>query len=157
MFICNHCEYVHAVIGKLVEARARELHDLGFGVAAICSNDAIAYPADSFENMGAFARQHHLPFPYLHDAAQTVARAYGAVCTPDFFGFNSELKLPVSRAARRQRRQPEPRRALRAPRRHAAGRQHRAGAARAAAGDRLLDQVEGRVTPGGSTPGCVRP
>ena len=92
MFICNHCEYVLAVIGKLAK-QGRELHDMGFGVAAICSNDATAYPADSYEKMGVFARQHHLPFPYLHDAAQSVARAYGAVCTPDFFGFNSELKL----------------------------------------------------------------
>jgi peroxiredoxin len=92
MFICNHCEYVQAVIGKLVK-QGRELHDMGFGVAAICSNDATAYPADSYEKMGAFARQHHLPFPYLHDASQSVARAYDAACTPDFFGFNSELKL----------------------------------------------------------------
>ena len=92
MFICNHCEYVQAVIGKLVK-QGRELHDIGFGVAAICSNDAIAYPEDSFEKMGAFSRLHHLPFPYLHDASQTVAKAYDAACTPDFFGFNSELKL----------------------------------------------------------------
>jgi len=92
MFICNHCNYVLAVVDKLAR-QGRELHDLGFGVAAICSNDAQAYPEDSYERMGAFARQHHLPFPYLHDVNQTTARAYGAVCTPDFFGFNSELKL----------------------------------------------------------------
>jgi peroxiredoxin len=92
MFICNHCEYVLAVIGKLAK-QGRELHDMGFGVAAICSNDATAYPADSYEKMGVFARQHHLPFPYLHDATQSVARAYDAACTPDFFGFNSELRL----------------------------------------------------------------
>jgi peroxiredoxin len=92
MFICNHCNYVLAVVDKLAR-QGRELHDLGFGVAAICSNDAHAYPEDSYEKMQAFARQHHLPFPYLHDASQAVARAYGAVCTPDFFGFNSELKL----------------------------------------------------------------
>ena len=80
MFICNHCEYVLAVIGKLAK-QGRELHDMGFGVAAICSNDAKAYPADSYEKMGLFARQHHLPFPYLHDATQSVARAYDAACT----------------------------------------------------------------------------
>jgi peroxiredoxin len=91
-FICNHCPYVLAVIDKIVK-EGRQVRDLGFGVAAICSNDAVAYPEDSFEKMGAFARQHHLPFPYLHDATQAVARTYGAACTPDFFGFNSELKL----------------------------------------------------------------
>jgi peroxiredoxin len=92
MFICNHCPYVRAVIDKLVK-EGKQLRDLGFGVAAICSNDSVAYPEDSFEKMGAFARQHHLPFPYLHDVTQSVARTYGAACTPDFFGFNSELKL----------------------------------------------------------------
>jgi len=92
MFICNHCNYVLAVIDKLAR-QGKELHDLGFGVAAICSNDAAAYPEDSYERMAAFARQHHLPFPYLHDVTQSVARAYGAACTPDFFGFNSDLKL----------------------------------------------------------------
>lgn len=92
MFICNHCPYVAAVIDKVAK-EGKVLRDLGFGVAAICSNDAVACPEDSYERMGAFARQHHLPFPYLHDVNQTVARAYGAVCTPDFFGFNAELKL----------------------------------------------------------------
>jgi peroxiredoxin len=92
VFMCNHCPYVLAVIDKIVKD-FRALHDLGFGTAGICSNDALAYPADSFEKMGVFARQHHLPFPYLHDPNQAVARAYGAACTPDFFGFNSELKL----------------------------------------------------------------
>jgi peroxiredoxin len=92
MFICNHCPYVLAVIDKLAR-EGRQLHGMGFGVAAICSNDATAQPEDSYEKMGAFARQHHLPFPYLHDVNQTAARAYGAACTPDFFGFNSELRL----------------------------------------------------------------
>ncbi len=92
VFICNHCPYVIAVIDKIIR-QGRDFRDLGFGVAAVCSNDATAYPEDSYEKMGAFARQHHLPFPYLHDVNQTVARAYGAACTPDFFGFNSELKL----------------------------------------------------------------
>ena len=92
VFICNHCPYVLAVVDKIVR-EGRALHGLGFGMAAICSNDAAASPEDGFDKMGAFARQHHLPFPYLHDVKQTVARAYDAACTPEFFGFNSELKL----------------------------------------------------------------
>lgn len=92
MFICNHCPYVLAIIDKLV-VEAKALDAMGFGVAAICSNDATAYPDDGYPQMAAFARQHHLPFPYLHDASQDVARRYGAVCTPDFFGFNSEMQL----------------------------------------------------------------
>ena len=92
MFICNHCPYVRAVIDKIVRD-GKALRDLGFGVAAICSNDAAARPEDSYERMAAFAREHHLPFPYLHDVSQSVARAYGAACTPDFFGFNAELRL----------------------------------------------------------------
>jgi len=65
----------------------------GVGFAAICSNDAASYPEDSFENMKRFAKAHDFPFPYLHDETQTVARAYGAVCTPDFFGYNADRKL----------------------------------------------------------------
>lgn len=91
-FICNHCPYVIAVAGKLA-AEARALQELGFGVAAICSNDAAAYPEDGYENMGPFASRYGFPFPYLHDADQSAARAYGAVCTPDFFGYNSALEL----------------------------------------------------------------
>ncbi len=92
MFICNHCPYVLAVLDRIIRD-ARELLVAGVGVAAICSNDAERYPDDSFENMKALARDRALPFPYLHDADQTVARAYGAACTPDFFGFNADLKL----------------------------------------------------------------
>jgi peroxiredoxin len=91
-FICNHCPYVKAVIDRLAED-ARALMKEDVGVAAICSNDAVAYPEDSFENMKRFAREHALPFPYLHDESQKVARAYGAVCTPDFFGYDAGLKL----------------------------------------------------------------
>ena len=91
-FICNHCPYVVAVADRLA-ATGAELEKLGYGVAAICSNDAQAYPADSFENMGKFAAQHNFSFPYLHDADQSVARAYGAVCTPDIYGFDAMLKL----------------------------------------------------------------
>ena len=92
VFICNHCPYVKAVIDRLV-ADARTLMAEGIGFAAICSNDANAYPADSFEAMQHFAQAHAFPFPYLHDEGQSVARAYGAVCTPDFFGYNAHCRL----------------------------------------------------------------
>ncbi|MFO7856875.1 MAG: thioredoxin family protein [Paracoccaceae bacterium] len=92
MFICNHCPYVIAIADKLA-GEADALRDLGVGVVAICSNDGEAYPEDSFERMGAFARAHRFPFPYLHDASQKVAKAYGAVCTPDFFGYDKALRL----------------------------------------------------------------
>src|SRR5260370_41862128 len=92
VFICNHCPYVKAVIDRMV-ADARVLMPEGVGFAAICSNDAASYPEDSFENMKHFAKAHDFPFPYLRDETQTVARAYGAVCTPDFFGYNADRKL----------------------------------------------------------------
>lgn len=92
MFICNHCPYVKAVIDRVVRD-AKELEALGVHVVAICSNDASSYPADSFDNMKRFAEQHGFTFPYLHDESQDVARAYDAVCTPDFFGFNTDLEL----------------------------------------------------------------
>ena len=91
-FICNHCPYVKAVIGRIVRD-ARDLEAAGIGFVAINSNDAGEYPADSFENMKIFAEEHALPFPYLHDPDQSVARIYGAVCTPDFFGFNASGEL----------------------------------------------------------------
>ena len=92
VFICNHCPYVKAVIDRLV-ADARALMVEGIGFAAICANDAKAYPADSFEGMQRFAQAHAFSFPYLHDEDQSVARAYGAVCTPDFFGYNAHRRL----------------------------------------------------------------
>jgi peroxiredoxin len=92
MFICNHCPYVVAMIDRAV-ADARALAELGIATVAICSNDAASYPEDSFENMRAFAKAHAFHFPYLHDATQEVARAYGAVCTPDLFGFDDKLQL----------------------------------------------------------------
>lgn len=91
-FICNHCPYVVAMIDRLA-ADARLLESEGIGFAAICSNDATNYPADSFPCMIEFAQSHDLPFPYLHDKDQSVARAYGAVCTPDIFGFNAEGEM----------------------------------------------------------------
>ena len=92
VFICNHCPYVKAVIDRLV-ADARVLMAEGIGFTAICSNDATAYREDSFDNMKRFATAHDFPFPYLHDETQSVARVYGAVCTPDFFGYDAERKL----------------------------------------------------------------
>lgn len=91
-FICNHCPYVKAVIARIVRD-AIDLEEHGIGFVAINANDAEAYPEDSFENMKRFASQHALPFPYLYDEDQTVASAYGAVCTPDFFGFNKDMGL----------------------------------------------------------------
>lgn len=92
MFICNHCPYVVSAIDRIV-ADAGALQDSGIGVVAICANDAVTHPQDSFDNMVAFARSHGFSFPYLHDEDQSVARAYGAECTPDFFGFNSDREL----------------------------------------------------------------
>ena len=92
MFICNHCPYVLAVLDRIVRD-ARDLQALGIGVAAICANDAESHPADSFENMARMAEERAFPFPYLHDEEQSVARAHGAACTPDFFGFNRDLGL----------------------------------------------------------------
>jgi peroxiredoxin len=92
MFICNHCPYVKAVIDKIVRD-AKDLEEFGIGTAAICSNDTTTHPDDSFENMGRFADEHGFPFPYLHDEDQSVARAWGAACTPDFFGLNAGGEL----------------------------------------------------------------
>ncbi len=92
VFICNHCPYVKATIDRLV-AGAPALKAEGVGFAAISSNDAVGYPEDSFEAMTAFAKSHDFPFPYLHDESQAVARAYGAVCTPDYFGYDRTLTL----------------------------------------------------------------
>ncbi|HRY05549.1 MAG TPA: thioredoxin family protein [Hyphomicrobiaceae bacterium] len=92
MFICNHCPYVQAVIDRIVRD-ARDLQTLGLGIVAISANDAASYPEDSFDNMKRIAVQHAFPFPYLYDESQEVARAYGAVCTPEFFGFDASLGL----------------------------------------------------------------
>ena len=92
VFMCNHCPYVKAVLDRII----RDAHDLerfGIGTVAISSNDPLAYPDDSFEAMRQLARDKAFPFPYLFDETQQVARAYDAVCTPDFFGFNSQLEL----------------------------------------------------------------
>ncbi|MCW3781115.1 thioredoxin family protein [Defluviimonas salinarum] len=92
MFICNHCPYVQSVIDRIVRD-AKALQDLGIGAAAISSNDALAYPQDGFDAMKSEAVRHAFTFPYLYDESQAVAKAYGATCTPDFFGFNAALEL----------------------------------------------------------------
>ncbi len=91
-FICNHCPYVKTIAGRLVH-EASELQVHGVATIAICANDTMSHPEDSFDKMRDFARLHGFTFPYLHDATQEVARAYDAVCTPDFFGFNAKLEL----------------------------------------------------------------
>lgn len=107
MFICNHCPYVKAVRERLVRD-TRELRELGVNSVAIMSNDPSGYPEDSFENMQVVARQYDFPFPYLLDASQAVARAYGAVCTPDFFGYNSNLELQYRGRLDASRTEPAP-------------------------------------------------
>jgi peroxiredoxin len=92
MFICNHCPYVKAVLDKIVRD-ASELKSHGIGSVAVCSNDPTDFPEDSFDNMKALAERMRFPFPYLWDETQAVAKAYGAVCTPDFFGYNGKLAL----------------------------------------------------------------
>ena len=92
MFICNHCPYVKAIRPRLVQDLS-ELKALGINAVGIMSNDPVDYPEDSFESMQAVAREFNFPFPYVFDETQAVAKAYGAVCTPDFFGFNADLEL----------------------------------------------------------------
>ena len=92
MFICNHCPYVKAVIEDIVDD-CKKLKNFGINSLAICSNDPINYPEDSFENMIKFSDENKFGFPYLIDETQEVAKRYDAVCTPDFFGYNKNLEL----------------------------------------------------------------
>lgn len=92
MFICNHCPYVKAILLRLIND-CRELQTLGINTVAIMSNDPTDYPEDSLDNMQKIAKEMAFPFPYLFDATQQIARNYGAVCTPDFFGFNNQFEL----------------------------------------------------------------
>ena len=92
MFICNHCPYVKAITKDIVED-CNELKKLGVNSIAISSNDPTNYPEDSFENMIEFAKKNEFSFPYLIDETQEIAKAYDAVCTPDFFGYNKDLEL----------------------------------------------------------------
>jgi peroxiredoxin len=91
-FICNHCPYVQAIATKITR-EANDLAKIGIGFVGINSNDVETYPDDSYENMKIFAAKHHFPFPYLFDETQDVAKAYDAVCTPDFFCFDKDLNL----------------------------------------------------------------
>ena len=92
MFICNHCPYVKAVIKDIVED-CKNLKNEGVNSIAIMSNDTKEYPEDSFENMISFSKKFKFSFPYLLDGTQEIAKKYGAVCTPDFFGYNNQLEL----------------------------------------------------------------
>lgn len=92
MFICNHCPYVKAIEDRIIRD-ARDLAGHGIGCVAISANDPDEYAEDSFDNMAARAREKAYPFPYLWDETQAVAKAYGAICTPDFFGFNAADEL----------------------------------------------------------------
>ncbi len=92
MFICNHCPYVKAIHERIVRDTL-ELKSIGINSVAIMSNDPAEYPEDSFENMKRIAEQANYSFPYLLDETQAVAKAYGAVCTPDFFGYNADYEL----------------------------------------------------------------
>ena len=92
MFICNHCPYVKAVIKRIVRD-VNDLKEFGVKAVAISANDAEKYPEDSFENMKKFASEHNLNFPYLYDKEQKIAKEFGAVCTPDFFGYNKLMQL----------------------------------------------------------------
>ncbi len=92
MFICNHCPYVTAIRERIVRD-TDELRAYGISSVAIMSNDFVNFPEDSPENMKLMARQYHFKFPYLLDQSQAVAKAYGAVCTPDFFGYDAHYEL----------------------------------------------------------------
>jgi peroxiredoxin len=92
MFICNHCPYVKAVLDRVIRD-VKDLESHGIGAVAIMSNDTVNYPDDSFSNMQKLAKAKDFPFLYLYDETQAVARAYDAVCTPDFFGYNADLEL----------------------------------------------------------------
>ncbi|MTI63588.1 thioredoxin family protein [Methylophaga sp.] len=114
MFICNHCPYVQAVIDRLVRD-TNELKQYGINSVAIMANDVEEYPEDSFDNMKKVAKQQGFSFPYLYDESQQVAQAYGAVCTPDFFGYNKDLQLQYRGrldASRKQAAEPDVRRDL---------------------------------------------
>lgn len=114
MFICNHCPYVQAVIDRLVRD-TNELKQYGINSVAIMANDVEEYPEDSFDNMKKVAKQQGFSFPYLYDESQQIAQAYGAVCTPDFFGYNKDLELQYRGrldASRKQAADPEVRRDL---------------------------------------------
>ena len=155
MFICNHCPYVKAIRERIVRD-CKELAAHGIGAVAIMANDPADYPEDSFENMQRVARELGFPFPYVLDESQAIARAYDAVCTPEFFGLQRRSRAPVPRAARRFEDRAGRQRAARTPRGDGRRSANRQGSGRADHGARLLDQVEAELTrdnPG--SPGCL--
>ncbi len=103
----NHCPYVKAITKPLVRD-VKELQELGIGAIAIMSNDPTDYPEDSFENMKVFAETNGFSFPYVIDPTQEIAKSYGAVCTPDFFGFNADLGLQYRGRLDSSRKEPGP-------------------------------------------------
>ena len=107
MFICNHCPYVKSVRDRIIRD-ARELKHHGINSVAIMSNDPTDYAEDSFDNMKTVAQELNFPFPYLYDESQGVAKAYGAVCTPDFFGYNKDLELQYRGRLDESRKEPVP-------------------------------------------------
>jgi len=107
VFMCNHCPYVKAILPRLIRD-AQDLKALGVHTVAINPNDDVAYPEDSFAHMKVLARELALPFHYLHDATQEVARAYDAVCTPDFYGFDADLRLQYRGRLDASRKDPAP-------------------------------------------------
>jgi len=114
MFICNHCPYVKAILDRLVRD-TNELKKMGINTVAIMSNDPADYQEDSFENMQRVAKENSFSFPYLYDETQQIAQTYGAVCTPDFFGYNKDLQLQYRGrldASRKEAAAPDARRDL---------------------------------------------
>ncbi len=93
MFICNHCPYIKAILPRLVEDTRKLKEEYGINSVAIMSNDQSLYDEDSTENMIRISEEMDFSFPYLIDESQEVAKAYGAVCTPDFFGLSRNLTL----------------------------------------------------------------
>ena len=146
MFICNHCPYVKAVLDRIIRD-ARDLEEHGIGAVAISANDPEAYPQDGFDHMRRIAAEKGFPFPYLFDETQEVARAYGAVCTPDFFGYNADLELQYRGRLDASKTTPDPGRHPRALRSHGPGRRERARTRGSDSEHGLLDQVEGGLRP----------
>ncbi len=107
VFMCNHCPYVKGIIERLI-ADAKALAEIGIGFVGISANDAATYPEDSFDNMKKMAEENRLPFPYLYDGTQAVARAYKAECTPDFFGLDADGRVQYRGRLDEGRKDPPP-------------------------------------------------
>ena len=142
VFICNHCPYVRASIGRIV-AEAKALREIGIGTIAIMPNDTETYREDSFDNMKTFAAKHGFTFPYVIDETQEVARAYDAQCTPDFFGFNAQDELQYRGRLDASRMTAGGECSSRPVRGDEANRRDRPRSGGANALDGLFDQVEG--------------